>query len=255
VNAAETLERSQWDHFWVPPDVTVVDRPELLLYACARDTSYLNTVVRTRAPDGELPALIAEAEGHYRGRRARWLVPDTFPTAGLEAALGRSGWAETERFEVRALDVAAWARPPSATSVAVTTRTALLDAYAVADAAFGRATTHTEAEIALDLAACREGTRVHRFVAYEAGEPVAVGGMTAFPALGFGLLWGGGTAPGARGRGAYSAVLGARIARAKALGLTTVGLYARVETSAPIVARLGFGRFGEMRYFEREVPG
>lgn len=255
MNPAEMLERSQWDHFWVPPDVTVIDRPELLLYACARPSPYLNTVVRVRAPDGELPGLIAEAERHYAWRRARWLVPDTYPTAGLEAALAGAAWAETERFEVRALDVAAWARPTVASAVAVTTREALLDAYAVADAAFGRGTTHTEAEIALDLAACREGTRVHRFVAYEAGEPVAVGGMTAFPTLGFGLLWGGGTVPGARGRGAYSAVLGARIARAKALGLTTVGLYAKVETSAPIVARLGFGRFGGMRYFEREVPG
>lgn len=254
MSPAALLERSQWDHFWVPADTRVVDRPELKLYACARPTPYLNTVVRTRAGDAELPGLIAEAEAHYAGRRARWLVPDTWPVARLGRALDCAGWAETERFEVRALAVADWARPADPRAVAVTTRETLMDTYAVADAAFGRTTGHTDEEVEQDLAACRAGTRVHRFVAYEAGSPVAVGGLTAFPTLGFGLLWGGGTAPGARGRGAYSAVLGARIARARELGLTTVGLYAKMDTSAPIVARMGFGRFGGMVYWEREVP-
>lgn len=252
---AGMLERSQWDPFWVPSDTVVVDRPELMLYSCPRPTPYLNVVVRTRADAGELPGLIAEAEGHFRGRRGRWLVADTVPTGPLVAALERAGWSPGDRHEARALAVADWTRAPGPNVHAVTTRERLLDAYAVSDAAFGRPVTRTAEEIALDLAACVAGTRVHRFVAYDAdGAPAAAGGMTAFPALGFGLLWGGGTAPGARGRGAYSQVLAARIARARALGLTTVGLYAREGTSAPIVARMGFGRFGEMRYLERDVP-
>ena len=254
MNPAEMLERAQWDHFWLPPDATVLDRPELKLYACARPTPYLNMVVRTRAEDRELPALIAEAEGHYRGRRGRWLVADTRPTAGLAAALARAGWTEADEFEARALAVDAWRSPPPEHVVSVTTLATLLDAYAVADAAFGRPTVRSESEIALDLAVCSAGTRVHRFVAYVEGKPVAAGGLTAFPDLGFGLLWAGGTVPTARGRGAYTGVLAARFARAKMLGLTTVGLYAKRDTSAPIVTRKGFGHFGAMRYWEREVP-
>jgi N-acetylglutamate synthase-like GNAT family acetyltransferase len=83
--------------------------------------------------------------------------------------------------------------------------------------------------------------------------PVATGGMTVFGDLGFGYLWSGCTLLQTRGRGAYSAVLAARIERARELGLCHVGLYAITDTSAPIVARQGFKRVGTMTYWERPV--
>ena len=33
----EILERSFEDHLWVPADVTVVGRPEIIYYSCPRD--------------------------------------------------------------------------------------------------------------------------------------------------------------------------------------------------------------------------
>ncbi len=33
----EIIERSFGDYFWVPEDVTVIDRPEIIYYSCARD--------------------------------------------------------------------------------------------------------------------------------------------------------------------------------------------------------------------------
>jgi hypothetical protein len=252
---AELLERSQWDTFWVTPDVTVVDRPDLLLLSVPRPVPLLNTVLRTRAEPRRLPALIAEAEVHYRGRRARWLVADTRDRRPLEAALTRAGWAPADRHEVRTLAVADWTRSPRARVHAIDTMARVHDACDVASEAFGRPNGWTDEELARDLRQCTEGTRVHRFVAYQDdGRPIASGGLTAFPELGFGLLWAGCTVPDARGRGAYTDVLAARIERARALGLTTVGLYARVETSAPIVARMGFGHHGEMVNWERDVP-
>ncbi len=251
---AELSERAGWDTFWVPSDVTVTDRPELLQLSCPRGGLYLNAVLRTRGAPGTLPALIAEAEGRFRGRRARWCVTDTADPRPIEGALEAAGWAVGHDHEVRALPVAAWSRAAPLEVRPIDSREGLLDARAVSDAAFGQVTRWTEDELAKDLRECRQGGRVHRFVAYDRGGPVASGGLTAFPALGFGLLWGGGTAPDARGRGAYLSVLAARIERARALGLTTVGLNARVGTSAPIVARLGFGRFGRMTAWEREVP-
>ncbi|MDP2315122.1 MAG: GNAT family N-acetyltransferase [Pseudomonadota bacterium] len=249
---AARIERTQWDLFWVPPDVTVVDRPDLLLVTCPRPAPYLNTVLRTRAPADALPALVAEVEGHMAGRRARWLVPDTIDRAPLERTLAARGWALTEQLEVRVLPVDAWRRPPSSVTVhAVDSLARLRDTADVTGTAFGRPVTTTDAELALDLRACTEGRRVHRFVAYDTdGTPIASGGLTAFPDVGFGLLWAGGVVPTARGRGAYTAVLAARIERARALGLREVGLYAKATTSAPIVARLGFGREGEMAYWE-----
>lgn len=251
---AARIERTQWDLFWIPPDVTRVDRPELLFVSCARPSPYLNTVLRTRVSVADVPRVIAEVEAAMAGRRARWLVPDTIDRAPLLRELRARGWAAADRHEVRALQVSAWERSAPVDVRAVDTMARMRDLCTVTDAAFGRAGARSEEELALDLRACTEGTRVHRFVAYDRGVPVAAGGLTAFPDLGFGLLWAGGVVPGARGRGAYTAVLGARIARARALGLREVGLYARAETSAPIVARLGFGSFGEMEYWERSIP-
>ncbi len=252
---AERVERTQWDLFWIPPDVAVVDRPELLFVTCERATPYLNTVLRTRAPASALPALVDEVEAAMAGRRARWLVPDSFDRAPLERVLAARGWAPTGRHEVRVLPVEAWARTSPLTVHAVDTMERLRDVCAVNDAAFGTAVSRSEEELALDLQTCTVGGRVHRFVAYDPdGAAIASAGLTTFPDVGFGLLWAGGVAPGARGQGAYLAVLGARIERARALGLREVGLYARVDTSAPIVARLGFTRQGEMTYWERSVP-
>ncbi len=252
---AAMLERSQWDGFWLPPDVTVVDRPELLLRTCPRPAPHLNAVVRTRADGTNAAALVAEVEGHFRGRRGRWMLPDTFDSVVLIGALAGAGWRENEHYEVRALPVEEWHRSARVVAAPVDSMARLRDAVRVGNAAFGRVETSTDAELAQDLRACVEGGRVHRFVAYDAdGAAMATGGLTAFADLGFGLLWGGGALPNARGKGAYSAVLGARIERAKALGLTTVGLYAKRETSAPIVARMGFRAAGEMRDWERDIP-
>ncbi len=252
---AERLERTQWDLFWVPPDVTIVDRPELLFVTCPRATPYLNAVLRTRLAPERLPTVIAEVEGRLGERGARWTVPDTFDTGPLVGELGARGWAPGDDHDARVLPVDAWRRPASGVRVEpVDTMPRLVDLAAVHDAAFGTRIIRTAEELALDLRACTDGTRVHRFVAYDTdGTPIAGGGLTAFPDVGLGLLWAGGVVPGARGRGAYTAVLAARIERARALGLREVGLYARVSTSSPIVARFGFERFGGMRYWVRSV--
>jgi hypothetical protein len=112
----------------------------------------------------------------------------------------------------------------------------------------------TESDLRDQLHECtRENARVHRFVAYDeaTGEPISSGGMTLFPDLRFAFLWAGCTVPEARGRGAYRAILAARSRRAASRGMTHAGLYAMVDTSAPIVERLGFQRYGPMTYWDR----
>ena len=78
------------------------------------------------------------------------------------------------------------------------------------------------------------------------GAPMASGGLNIFPDLGLGFLWGGGTDPAFRRRGAYRAVVAARLRRAAARGCTTVAIYARESTSDPIAEALGFVRHGTM---------
>lgn len=248
---ADQLERSQWDLFWLPPDATTVDRPDLLLVSCPRPVAYLNGVLRTRTSDA--PALVAEVSA--RNPRARWMVTDTHDRRPLEAALGAAGWSAGVRHEVRVLPVEAWRRDHTVEVRQVVDLATLRDCVSVADRGFGGTGAVDETSLDLDLRACTVGTRVRRFVAYLDGVPVASGGLTAFPELKFGLLWAGATVPEARGRGAYAAVLGARVEMARRMGLGTVGLYAVEDTSAPIVARHGFRMEGEMWFWARGSAG
>ncbi len=251
MNLAERLERTQWDLFWLPPDASVaVDRPDLLLLTCRRPVPFLNVVLRARCAPSDALALVDEAASHPS--LTRWVVTDTFDRAPLGSALSLRGWAPGPPMEVRVLDVDAWTRPATLTVRRVDTRSSLLDAMRVTERAFDQPSESTEDSLAADLRQCTEGNRVHRFVVVDAhGEPVSSGGLTSFPDLQMGLLWAGGTVAEARGHGAYTSLLAARVACARSLGLRWVGLYARAATSAPIVARHGFTKHGEMNYWER----
>ena len=91
--------------------------------------------------------------------------------------------------------------------------------------------------------------RVRQFIAVDGkrGEVLSQAGMFLFPDLSFSFFFAGGTLESARGRGAYTALVAARVAYARSIGIDHVGLFAREDTSAPIVARQGFEYFGEMQ--------
>ena len=255
----DILEMTQWDYFWVPGDVRVTDRPELLYYSCPRDTPLLNTVPRTRAEPERLPALIDEVSRAHQKVRSRWLVRHLPAWEPLESALGAAGYAPRIETVASAIDVKGY-EPRAVQGIVVRQvldMPTLRDSVAVSELAFPGSRVVTEEELARELEICTSGTRVHRFVAYDSASqrPVSSGGMTLFPALRFGFLWAGGTIPEARGRGAYSAVLRARVDRARDLGFEYVGLYAATDTSAPIVLRQGFKRYGAMTYWERPASG
>ncbi|MBN7793501.1 hypothetical protein [Microbacterium esteraromaticum] len=93
-----------------------------------------------------------------------------------------------------------------------------------------------------------EGIRV---LARIDGVAVSTGGCTIVGE--FARLWGGGTVPEARGRGAYLAVLAERLRRASALGATTALVKGRVSTSAPILTRAGFVHYGDERGYTLNV--
>ncbi|HEX5032577.1 MAG TPA: hypothetical protein VFX78_14100 [Candidatus Eisenbacteria bacterium] len=254
----DILERTQWDYFWVPGDVQVTDRPELLYYSCPRDVPTLNVVTRTRAEPERLPDLIEEVSQSHRKARSRWLVRDLPDWEPLKLALQAAGYSPHVHTFASAIDVKEHESRPVQDIVVrqVLDMPTLRDCVAVSEQAFPGTRVVTEEELARDLQIATAGTRVHRFVAYDrdTGKPLSSGGMTLFPALRFGFLWAGGTIPEARGRGAYSAVLRARVERARDLGFEYVGLYAAADTSAPIVLRQGFKRYGAMTYWERPIP-
>jgi GNAT superfamily N-acetyltransferase len=255
---SDVLERSQWDLFWAPRDAVVVDRPELLYISCPRDVPYLNMVARVRAGPDRLPSLVAEVVQAHAGRRSRWPVLHSRDRASLEAELDRAAYAPGQEHHVYVVAPRSYRRRPAPGIVVqrIGSIEQLRDSHRVRRAAFGEHESPEEdaSELARELESCSgPGARVIRFVAYDAEtrRPLSAGGINLLPALGFGFLWGGGTMPDARGRGAYSAVLAARINHALRAGLSLVGLFARVDTSAPVVARQGFSRHARMVYWDR----
>lgn len=252
----EVLARTQWDLFWLPPDVAVEDRPELLLLQCARDVPVLNAVLRARGTAASLPGLVAEVGRRLEGRQARWTVGPLEPVAALEPALAAAGWSPGHRHHGFSLEVGDTRLRvhPGVEARPVQDMAGLLDWIHVAEGAFGEARGHDPVELAQFLTACTgPHARVRRVVAYDlaTGAPLSAGGLTLFPDLSFGFLWAGGTVPEGRGRGAYGAVLALRILLAGQAGIRRVGLYAREGTSAPIVSALGFSRHGPMTFWER----
>jgi GNAT superfamily N-acetyltransferase len=84
-------------------------------------------------------------------------------------------------------------------------------------------------------------------VAYLDGVAVASGGVSLVD--GVARLWGGAVREEARGRGAYRAVLDARLRRGIERGATMALVKGRVQTSGPILRRAGFERYGEERSY------
>lgn len=251
----DRLERCTWDLFWLPPVASAVDRPELMVVSAPRPLPYLNCVYRTRAAGERIAALIDEVAGLHRDFGSRWTVADTVDNTELEARLDAAGYRIAHVHDARVTAVDAFVpRPDCGAEIRrVTDEQTLRDCWRVNEIAFGQAGDYREEDLAFELADCApEGARTQRYVAYVDGEPVSSGGMNIYPELSFTFLWGGGTVAAARGRGVYSAILAARVARAAELGIEHAGLYARVESSSPIVGNQGFANCGRMSYWERD---
>ncbi len=85
-------------------------------------------------------------------------------------------------------------------------------------------------------------------VAYVGDEPAATGGCTLAGEVA--RLWGAATRPDLRGRGAYRAVLLKRLDVARQHGATLGLVKGRVETSGPILRRIGLKAYGQERLLE-----
>ena len=247
---ARRLEQTQWDTFWVPSDCTVIDRRELLMLACPSGAEYLNVVLRID-DTASLPNLLAEVARAHAGRDSRVHVAER-QREHLVPALRDAGYEVTSEHHGYVRDTSLAAPKTEATCERVTDMDGLLAWERVNELAFGPGNTSTHAQREHYLAQCADpGGRVHRFLSRIDGEPAAAGGMTLFPALDLAFLWGGGSVPELRHRGAYAAVVSARAAFASARGIHFRGAFGRVATSGPILHRQGFTRLDAMDYWTR----
>ena len=250
----EVLERAQGDYFWAPADVTVVDRPEIKYAYSSRAEGYFNAVVRVRPDRADPVALVHEVSEAHGEQPSQWSLNVFSNVAVLRDALGDAGYAPDQDLHGYILRPDDYDRKPPTDIVVrrVATREDLRALYAVRDEVFGSTTVMSDDDYGREVAQCADpAARVARFVAFSGDEPVGTGGLTFFDDLDFAFIWAGGVREAHRGRGIYTALLRARLDTAAARGIAALGLYARDDTSGPIVAAHGFERLGPMVRWSR----
>ena len=222
-------------HAYVPmPDLQVIERAgwrQLLTPSLKRGG--MNEVSLAQVEPDDVDRVIDETHAQYREIDCQFtwrLGPDSSPA--LVERLAQRGLAHTVSHGMaRSTDLDA-ATTISVERVAAST----IDAY-----------TRTMAEgwsvdagpLAVVTARVVEhGAPHHLFLARVDGEPAATASAVLFPRSIY--LLGGVTLPRFRGRGAYRALVAARMAFAHEAGVRLATSHARSDTSAPILERLGF---------------
>lgn len=244
---------------WVPEAAPVVRTDEYLVVAYPE--WFLQTaaarVFGSERDAADLVDEIGQATLRLGREQLWWRVSDQTRPWGLEAELVARGAVLTERTDVLALPLEHGCtdfRVPADVSVRrVLDEQALRDVYVVERDAFGSAEPTTEqiGDGLRELEVGRDDDSVGRFVAYVDGAPAGAGGWGVVG--GVCRLWGGCTHTSWRGRGAYRAVLEARLTTAAAAGATLGLTHGLVDTSSPILRRLGFRRYGEERALRTDV--
>ena len=219
---------------YVPlPDMQIIERPgwrQLITPSVKRGG--FNEVSFAQLADDQADAVIDAAIAQYKalGIGFVWRVgPDSSPhlpaklaARGLEHGVS-CGMARST--DVAAVDGVRIERVDASTVDAFTTTMAAgwgVDPEPLFDA--HRATLQTTAH--------------HLYLAYCDGEPAATGGSVMFERSVY--LFGGVTLARFRGRQLYRALVAARLAHARDLGIPLATTHARADTSAPILERLGF---------------
>ena len=206
-----------------------------------------NTVQRQRFRTEEVDDVLDEVRSLLRERgrdTTQWEVGSAADPPGLVDLLLERGLVPDR--EPYAVAVVLTREPPPPPPELVARRVETFDEYAAGCAVQWQAFEMPEAEIAeaseMLPARWRETVNIMHAVWLD-GEIVSAG--TAAPTAHGLLLYGGATAPHARGRGAYRALLRARWDEAAARG-TPALITQGGSMSRPILERLGFQRVGEI---------
>ena len=205
-----------------------------------------NTVQRQRFPLAQVDDALDEARALLRDRgrtKTQWEVGSSAPADLVEALLARGLVPDRDPYAVA---LVLTSEPPTGPTEAVARRVETFDEFVATCEVQWEAFEAPPEEIAEARAVLderwRDGVGLRHAVWLD-GEIVCTG--TASPTEHGLLLYGGATAPHARGRGAYRALLSARWQ--EAVSLKTPALITQGGSmSRPILERLGFERVGEV---------
>jgi GNAT superfamily N-acetyltransferase len=232
------------------PGTERIERDEFVLwigdyqaFGLAEPIPQLTVVQRLRVPDGELPRVLEDVRALLRERgrpSATWEVGPTTAPADAGAQLVALGLVpDPDGHEVAGMALVGEAPPaPSEIEVRrvesveqrITYRRVLAEGFGHQTASDEELRRHAEAE--------DDGHTVS-YLAYLDGEPVAAASSLVLPAAV--VLNGAATREDARGKGAFRALVSARIAEARARGVD-VAIVQAGPMSLPILERNGFER-------------
>ncbi len=250
----ERLERAQEQTWWLPEKVVIHEGPDHCFYGHGGEFR----IIRFTPSAADLTARLNQILQVVGTEPVRFTY---FPHRHSEAvldALKQVGFVRLHRYEGRVIDGAQYDRrsPADIKVIMVQTFEEMKRIYSLRREVFGGGEQVPDETIRLYLKdASGPNPRVRQFLAVDglSGEALSQAGMSLFPDLKFSLLFAGGTLETARRRGAYTALVAARVAYARSIGIDHVGLFAREDTSAPIVARHGFEYCGEMQDWGRNL--
>jgi GNAT superfamily N-acetyltransferase len=242
---------------WVPPNATKVETDEYLLLRMPEWFGIGLELMRVdpQRPAGEVVDEVLERAGAFDLPEVNcWVKLHNEPS--LDEVFKARGGVLDETLAVLALDLTAGV-PELGPLDGRETRWAtdvdtMRDNLQVGAEVFGDSMP-PEAEIAAEVdRAQTDESGSGSVVAYLDGVPVGCGGISLVD--GVARLWGGAVREEARGRGAYRAVLDARLRRGVERGAAMALVKGRIQTSGPILARAGFEVYGEERSYRVPLP-
>jgi hypothetical protein len=256
---AKAVVAASDEWIWIPDGSREVRTDDYLVVVADEFLPSPTSVFVTEA-DAAPEHLVDEVTGVARGfgrSRTWWHLSDATRPLGLEPELLRRGAALEARMDVLGLPIAAgvpdFAVPQDVEARRAVDEQTVRDSLTVSDEAFGDAA--SSERVAWSLREVQRGLvddTVGRVVSYVDGQPAGTGGWTlAGPVC---RLWGGATRRALRGRGAYRAALAGRLEIARSAGATLGLTHGVVDTSSPILTRLGFVRYGETRVLVLDAP-
>ena len=255
------FEQTQQDSWWMPEHVVRVDRPEIHYTYDPKGSKRYSSVTRVSPNLNGYADLVSEVVSFQRPTsESAFMIGAPSYSKGLESALLERTFRSRGVADCWSIDVNA-PRPTLADDIVVRrveSEQGMRDMDAIIVASFERSSPTDDETMRRDLAGCTgPDARCRRYVAYDktSGTPLSAGSFNVFPEQGLGFMWAGSTIAEARGRGAYSAVVTARMHDASGIGLQRIGLYALRTTSGPIVRKQGFQKHGRVDFWIKEFDG
>ncbi|AKU92727.1 GNAT family N-acetyltransferase [Vulgatibacter incomptus] len=253
--AVEEVENATVAAIWRQPDTVIVERPGWYQFTTASSRLYwMNGVARSVLSSEEAAEVVGRTVAAYRSAELgfRWTLGPGAAPAHLAELLEREGM--RLMFVARGMVADVPTLEVNAGPGVIVERATLanVDDYVRASAAGWGNTTEAAREIRANMIrSLRDpSNRTLYYIARVDGVPAGSGGL--LPLASSGYLLGSSVDPEYRGRGVYRALVAARVATLREMGLPLVTILASSETSAPICSRLGFETVCEARIYAWE---